>query len=123
MFGMRVLGCGGRDYGDYPFVQETLDRFEITEVAHGAAPGTDSLVGRWGIHRRLKTIAYPADWDKYGKRAGPLRNLWMLADFQPELVVAFPGGVGTAHMVQIARAAEVDVFVATPESIIALFPS
>ena len=47
----------------------------------------------------------------------------MLADFQPELVVAFPGGVGTAHMVQIARAAEVDVFVATPESIIALFPS
>jgi hypothetical protein len=50
-----------------------------------------------------------ADWAGLGRKAGPIRNEQMLSEGQPHLVVAFPGGRGTAHMVGIARAAGVEV--------------
>ena len=49
-----------------------------------------------------------ADWEKHGKAAGPKRNKRML-EWKPDLVVAFPGGKGTANMVQQARQAGVEV--------------
>jgi len=51
----------------------------------------------------------PAEWDKFGRRAGPLRNEQMLREGKPDVVVAFPGGRGTAHMVRIAKEAGIDV--------------
>jgi hypothetical protein len=53
--------------------------------------------------------AHPADWFSHGKAAGPIRNQEMLAMEAPALVVAFPGGRGTADMVRRARKAGVDV--------------
>lgn len=50
-----------------------------------------------------------ADWEDLGRKAGPIRNQRMLDDGRPELVVAFPGGPGTAHMCRIAREAGVEV--------------
>jgi UDP-N-acetylmuramoylalanine-D-glutamate ligase len=51
---------------------------------------------------------YPAKWDLHGKSAGPIRNQQML-DTGVDLVIAFPGGKGTAHMVSIAKKAGVKV--------------
>lgn len=53
--------------------------------------------------RRTSFKEFPADWDKYGKRAGYLRNVQMLDEGKPDLVVAFPGGKGTAMMVKLAK--------------------
>jgi hypothetical protein len=53
---------------------------------------------------------YPADWARDGRGAGFLRNERMLAEAKPHLVVAFPGGRGTAHMVARAEAAGVAVW-------------
>ena len=47
---------------------------------------------------------FKADWDKFGRAAGPIRNAQMLREGKPDLVVAFPGGRGTANMVAQAKA-------------------
>lgn len=52
---------------------------------------------------------YPAQWDIYGKQAGVLRNLQMITEGKPDVVVAFPGGAGTANMVRQARAYRIRV--------------
>ena len=55
----------------------------------------------------------PHEWAKFGKRAGPMRNARMLAEFNPELVIAFPGGRGTADMIARAKKARVSVHIVT----------
>lgn len=109
---MRVLVTGGRHYSDQPALFATLDGVHasraITAVIHGGASGADRLAGRWGQARGVSVEVYPADWDKHGRAAGPIRNQEMLGK-KPDLVVAFPGGKGTADMVRRAKAAGVKV--------------
>lgn len=57
----------------------------------------------------ISAEGFPADWRKYGKSAGPLRNQQMIDEGKPDLVVAFPGGTGTADMVRRAKAAGIRV--------------
>ncbi len=106
---MNVLVCGGRDYADASALNEALDAIHreknITRLIHGAARGADSLAAAWARSRGIPALAFPADWKKDGKAAGFVRNARMLRDGRPDLVVAFPGGKGTAHMVKLARAA------------------
>jgi hypothetical protein len=110
---MRVIVCGGRDYDDWTHVCATLNGLDITALAEGGASGADDLAAQWCslmpdvVHHR-----YNADWSRDGRAAGPIRNALMLSDFKPELVVAFPGGRGTADMVKRAVAAGVKVVVA-----------
>jgi len=54
---------------------------------------------------------FDAEWHRHGKRAGPIRNQRMLEEGQPDLIVAFPGGHGTADMVRRARQAGIEVHV------------
>jgi hypothetical protein len=105
----RALVCGGRDFDDYGFVREVLDYYAPTVVIHGAARGADSLAHRWARNTYTPVESYPADWKRDGKAAGPIRNAKMLAEGKPDLVIAFPGGNGTAHMVKIAKAKGVQV--------------
>ena len=115
----RILVCGGRDYADAAKVCATLDNIvaNIASMAagqnirliHGAARGADSLAAAWASSRGLAATAYPAKWDIHGRSAGFVRNTQMLEEGQPHLVVAFPGGAGTAMMIRIARNAGVTV--------------
>jgi hypothetical protein len=52
----------------------------------------------------VRRSIYPADWTRHGKAAGPKRNQLMLDKEKPDLVIAFPGGKGTADMVARAKA-------------------
>jgi hypothetical protein len=100
---MRVLVCGGRDYKDYDKVKEVLNAVgHIDTIIHGAARGADTLAGRYAAEMGIAVIEYPALWSVYGRRAGPERNERMLRQSNPDLVVAFPGGTGTAHMINLA---------------------
>lgn len=108
---MRVLVCGGRDYTNYEVVSRELSKLENVEVIiHGQARGADKLAGRWAKENDIPVEAYPADWDKYGKGAGPIRNQQMLDEGKPDLVVAFPGGPGTMDMCERADKAGVKVY-------------
>jgi hypothetical protein len=108
---MRILVCGGRDFNDYTLLSTTLNPYihDDVTIVHGAAPGADSLAGRWAKDQGFVTETYPADWNKYGKRAGYIRNVQMLNEGKPDLVIAFPGGKGTQMMINLAEAAGVPV--------------
>jgi hypothetical protein len=109
---MRVLVCGGREFQDYAALRLLLDAQHegepITLLIHGDAMGADRLAGRWARTRGVVVKAFPANWDRDGKAAGPIRNSAMLAE-GPELVIAFPGGRGTADMIRKAMKAGVPV--------------
>lgn len=75
----------------------------------GGARGGDAIGRAWAMARGIEVVTYFADWSLQGRKAGPLRNIRMLEDGKPTLVVALPGGKGTAHMISIARVAGVPV--------------
>jgi len=146
---MRVLVCGGRDFGnlpefghgrvmygcsvdkkhpDYPqrlaeleFVKKTLSELfddKTNEycmpppdlvLIHGGARGADRAADEWAVVSWVVVEEYKADWKNDGRAAGPIRNQRMLDLGKPDLVIAFPGGRGTADMVKRARKAGVEV--------------
>lgn len=108
---MRVLVCGGRHYQDRDRVFSVLDSLSPEVVIEGGADGADRLAYCWVRERRSCQgwERYEAEWDKHGKGAGPLRNQRMLDEGKPDLVLAFPGGRGTADMVRRAKRAGVEV--------------
>lgn len=108
---MKVLVCGGRDYNDFDAVNEALTyhAFEADWIIHGGARGADSLAGEWAALVGIATDVFVADWKTHGRAAGPVRNQRMLEEGKPDLVIAFPGGRGTADMVRRAKSAGVKV--------------
>ena len=106
---LRVLVCGGRDFSDYKAVRAVLCALNISVVIHGAARGADTLAARAAEHLGVGQIACPADWRQHGRRAGFIRNREML-EHKPDVVIAFPGGRGTADMVNKASSAGVTVY-------------
>src|SRR5690606_23679369 len=78
-------------------------------IIHGAASGADTLAELWAEKMALGRHRFPAQWDKYGKAAGPIRNQAMIDKGKPQFVIAFPGGRGTADMIRRAREAGIDV--------------
>jgi NADPH:quinone reductase-like Zn-dependent oxidoreductase len=109
---VKVLVCGGRDYVDAAHVFEVLtklhDETPIRVLIHGGASGVDTHAGHWA-EDWVHTTVYHADWATHGRAAGPIRNQKMLDEQHPDLVVAFPGGRGTADMMTRARRAGVRV--------------
>lgn len=109
----RVLVCGGRYFEDSRLIYSTLDALHVQHnfsvVIHGDARGADRVAERWADSLGIRVSVYPALWERWGTRAGPIRNQLMLDQGRPDLVVAFPGGKGTAHMVRIAKEAGVEV--------------
>lgn len=113
--GRVVLVCGGRGYDDRDRVFRVLDGLHASDpiglLRHGDAPGADALADEWARRRGVRRDPVPAEWDRYrrldGKNpAGAIRNRVMLVrEPRPVLVVAFPGGDGTADMVRQSRRA------------------
>jgi hypothetical protein len=126
---VKVLVTGGRTYFDRAHVFQTLNRIHreegpITLLIHGAAAGADEQGKVWAQTFQIPQSPYPAAWrdltapgavikenrhGKYNARAGTDRNQRMLDEGKPDLVVAFPGGTGTADMVWRAKKAGVRV--------------
>ena len=111
--GERWLVCGGRHYADRRLAHAEMDRLAATRpvaaVITGGSPGADALAAEWAKARGIEHLEFPADWKRHGRAAGPIRNQQMLEEGRPDLVIAFPGGAGTADMARRARAARVQV--------------
>jgi hypothetical protein len=121
--GPRLLVTGSRDWNHLgvmigALVQAWRDLGKPSHpvLVHGAARGADSMAAQlwrlWG----WPTDPHPADWDRHGRKAGPIRNQEMV-DAGADLCVAFPlrGSVGTWDCVRRARAAGIPVTI--PESL------
>jgi hypothetical protein len=109
---IKVLVCGGRKYLNREFMFHWLDSFydtnEISHVITGGAAGADALANVWAEQRGIQQVIMPANWRAHGRSAGPMRNRAM-ADMKPDIVIAFPGGNGTASMCTIARENKIQV--------------
>lgn len=85
--------------------------FRVSTVLCGKALGADTLGERYALTRGLPLEYYPANWDKYGKQAGFIRNTTM-ADNAEALIALWNGfSRGTAHMIRQAEARQLHVFV------------
>lgn len=111
-----VLVTGGRDYADRARVYAVLDEVQPGLVIEGGARGADTIARAWCMDRGVHVVEVPALWERDRKAAGPKRNTAMVriatmlwANGASVLVVAFPGGTGTADCVRKARAARLDV--------------
>lgn len=104
---MIGLVCGGRDFDDIGFLIEFMDVEHalrgFTHILHGNARGADTIADSWAMSRGIQPVACRALWGFYGsQKAGPIRNELMAA-LSPKVVIAFPGGSGTASMIRIAK--------------------
>lgn len=108
---MKVLVCGSRDWTNAEAIYDRLESLVPVEpwlegptIMHGDARGADKIAADIALDLGLWVEAYPADWERHGKAAGPIRNLQML-DQQPDLVIAFQrnGSRGTQHTIDEAR--------------------
>lgn len=119
---MNVLVCGPRDckstarIGAHLAALFLIDKPDV--LIHGAATGIDLLADEWakkcGIPRRPFPVT-KAEWNKFGRAAGPRRNQQMLDEGKPHLVVAFQykdrKTPGTQDMIRRAKKAGVRVSV------------
>lgn len=110
---MRVLVCGDRNFRSPAQVFRELEWmhqcYKFTALMQGGAPGVDTMARDWAAtHPEIERYVCKADWETHGRAAGPIRNAKML-EWKPDLVVAFPGGKGTANMVKLAKAAGIKV--------------
>lgn len=141
---MRVLVCGGRDFGNVlpenrhdraeriqerNFLMSTLDLFAAEhsehyvpednwlpadiEIISGCATGADSVAIDWAVVNWCQLHEFPAEWEKYGKKAGYIRNQQMLDEGKPDIVLAFHNDLensrGTKDMIARAQKAGIPV--------------
>lgn len=118
---MRVLVCGSRNWLDFGSILKRIRAIGPDVVIEGDACGADRLAGNvvellnrtTGLDIQL--IEFPADWHRFGRSAGVIRNQQMLDEGIPDLVLAFHPNIaeskGTRDMVQRARKAGIRVVV------------
>lgn len=98
----RVLVTGGRDYTNHDALWAVLNELKPSVIIHGGARGADTLAGEWAEWAGVPTIVSPANWNLMGPVAGLLRNVRMLEQYKPDIVVACSGGAGTRNCVSNA---------------------
>lgn len=102
---MKLAIIGSRTFNDYELLCDHLEEHlnTTTMVVSGAARGADSLGEKWAINNDIETLIFPADWDKYGKRAGYIRNEDIIKNC--DFCIAFWDGVskGTMHSVSLCK--------------------
>ena len=110
---MKLIIAGGRSYRLSDVDRKVLhnlanNEIEVTEVVHGDCSGVDMDGEYWAESRGLPFKRFPANWQKHGKSAGPIRNREM-AEYA-DAVALFPGGRGTNSMHKEAVKAGLRIF-------------
>lgn len=98
---MKVIIAGSRNLNDYALLTQAMKRcgFNVTEVVCGMATGIDTLGERWALAHNIPIKEMPANWNRDGKAAGPIRNREM-AKYADAAVIIWDGkSAGTRNMV------------------------
>jgi hypothetical protein len=104
---MIILICGDREWNDLEVMVREMEKLpKNCTIVHGAARGADTMSGVIADSLGMTVISHPADWKKYGRSAGPVRNRTMFNESDPDLVLAFHTNIehskGTKDMVNYA---------------------
>lgn len=106
---MIVIICGSRGFDHYETVKRYLDQLFVNqkpdEIIHGDCKGSaDMCAKRYANENNIKCTAYPADWNRHGKSAGPIRNKQMITEGKATHCIGFNLGTnGTTGMLQLAK--------------------
>ena len=100
---MRIAIVGGRDFFDYDLLKKSIQFNHGDTIISGGAKGADRLARRFAYDNYLTLIEHHPEWEKYGKRAGFIRNELIIKDAYK--VYAFWDGCsnGTANSISIAK--------------------
>jgi len=102
---------GYRNFDDYLLFNQHIAKlmndhdFTISHIISGGANGADALAERYAHDNAIPLCVHPADWQKYGKRAGPLRNKLIVDD--SDIIIAFlsDDSIGTRNTIKLATQA------------------
>ena len=111
MRNLKLLVCGDRNWADEELIYDWLLSFNMSDawleiiLIHGAARGADTIAEKIARSFAWRIKPYPAEWIKYGKVAGPIRNREMIKE-KPDIVLAFHSNLkqskGTKDMVMLS---------------------
>ncbi|MEN6554619.1 MAG: DUF2493 domain-containing protein [Methanobacterium sp.] len=110
---MRTIIAGGRDFVSYDLLKKAVTEcgWRPTVVISGGAKGADFLGERWAKENNVPCEVFPADWNKYGRKAGPIRNIQM-AENAEALIALWDGeSRGTKHMIDTATRKGLKVYI------------
>lgn len=111
---MKVIIAGSRDFNDYNLLSSICNieiKNDCTEIVSGTARGADKLGERYAEENNIPVKPFPADWDKFGKSAGYIRNEEMAK--YADILIAFWDyqSKGTKHMIDLANKYNLKVIV------------
>jgi hypothetical protein len=93
-------------------IRRVIIQSGATSIVHGDCRGADKMAGEIATSLDIPVFVFPAEWERFGNRAGPMRNQAML-NTVPDLVIAFHDDIekskGTKDMVARARRAGIPV--------------
>ncbi len=116
---MKFVITGGRDLNDetlrFLALSDIHQMTEITEVIHGGAKGADSLVAKWAKASGVQQTVSKPDWARF-RIGAAVKNNQPMVDMQPDAVVAFPGGKGTADLNHRAEKTGLNIVHCRPEN-------
>jgi hypothetical protein len=107
-----ALFCGSRDWSDRESIRAEVKALTPGSIViEGGARGADRIAREEARSLGIHVATVSALWRSFGRSAGPRRNEAMLR-LRPDVVHAYPlGGPGTAHMIDAAERAGVEVVV------------
>lgn len=101
---MKLIIVGGRDFDRGDMVIEHIKPFKlITEIVCGMCRGADMMGYNYATLWDIPVTKFPADWDKYGKSAGYIRNKQMAKYADAALIFWDGKSKGTKHMIDLAN--------------------
>lgn len=104
---MKLIIAGGRDFNNYDLVEkeanEMVSGVQNVEIISGLARGADLLGCRFAEENGYPLRGFAAEWGKFGRAAGPIRNK-LMAKNATHLLAFWDGkSRGTKHMIEYAK--------------------
>lgn len=111
----KIIVAGSRTFSDYKLLKNKLDNLQFKigefEIISGSAQGADQLSEEYAKENNLNIMKFPANWNKYGKKAGYIRNKEM-AEFADACIVFWDGkSKGIYHMINLANQYKIPISV------------
>lgn len=102
---MKLAIIGSRSFTNFEHLNEMLTPYthEISEIISGGAPGADKLAEQWADLHNIPVTVFKADWEKFGRSAGPKRNHDIIMNCD-ECIAFWDGeSTGTKHSIGLCK--------------------
>ena len=123
---VAIAIVGSRDFNNKAYMKEKLNSLGnkldgVKCIVSGGAKGADSYGEQWAKINGYEKLIFNADWNKFGRSAGPIRNTYIVQN--SDLIIAFPrsdpnNSRGTYDTIKNARKANIPLSAATKAKIL-----